>query len=50
MSRVPLDDLCLTIKALGLGKAAPVLAEALEPPEASAVKVREPHTIHYNGD
>jgi HrpA-like RNA helicase len=37
MLRVPLDELCLTIKALELGKVAPVLAEALEPPEATAV-------------
>lgn len=37
MRRVPLDELCLTLKTLGLGKAAPVLAEALEPPEADAV-------------
>jgi hypothetical protein len=27
--RVPLEELCLTIKALQLGKAGPVLAEAL---------------------
>jgi HrpA-like RNA helicase len=37
MLRVPLEELCLTIKALALGRAAPVLAEALEPPKAEAV-------------
>ena len=35
--RVPLDELCLIVKSLELGRAAPLLAEALEPPEASAV-------------
>eukprot|EP01043_Picozoa_sp_COSAG02_P020485 COSAG02_NODE_1013_length_15207_cov_4.700556_3_plen_1238_part_00 len=37
MLRVPLEELCLTIKALKLGKAAEVLAEALEPPAPNAV-------------
>lgn len=38
MKRVPLEDLCLTIHHLGLGRAAPVLAEALESPSRESVE------------
>lgn len=37
MRRVPLEDLCLTIKRLKLGRVLPVLQEALEPPNIEAV-------------
>lgn len=39
MRRVPLEELCLTIKLLNLGRVAPVLAEALEPPEAASIRI-----------
>jgi len=37
MLRVPLDELCLTVKSLQLGRCADVLAEALQPPDPAAV-------------
>ena len=37
MRRVPLEELCLTIKRLKLGRVLPVLQEALEPPETEAI-------------
>ena len=39
--RTPLEELCLTIKSLGLGSAAAFIARALQPPEATVV-----HYIH----
>ena len=37
MRRVPLDELCLSIKRLKLGRVLPVLKEALEPPDTEAI-------------
>ena len=36
--RTPLEELCLTIKSLGLGSAAAFVAKALEPPEERSVR------------
>jgi ATP-dependent RNA helicase DHX36 len=35
--RTPLEELCLTIKSLGLGSVATFLSRALEPPEERSV-------------
>ena len=37
MRRVPLEELCLAIKRLKLGRVFPVLKEALEPPDTEAI-------------
>ena len=38
MRRTPLESLCLQIKSIGLGRARPFLARAMDPPDEAAVK------------
>jgi hypothetical protein len=50
MQRVPLEELCLQIKVLGLGSVVDFFGDAIEPPSEKAIKASSFNSLNFNNN